>query len=669
MPIGILKRYMRCPASVAAGCVLAVAMISEQTVVSAQTMVSAQTGKHAFTADDWAALHSASAVAVSPNGATILWKASWGGEKGPSNEEWRLIATDGTNSRKLDLPEHFTPYGFTKDGASLYGCYDVNKLPQFAVFPLAGIKKSTAPSLLVALPKGIHSALLSPDGSRYAILAGPTPPDDLSDVHTVVEPELTSLYVVGADGTGGRWWCPDLKNIADNPGAGNAVGAGAMAWAPGGAALAVVSATPKIGYHYVRSFLDVCTVEGSRRVAEIANAVAGIAWDNGGRDLAFLSTTTSVLATDHVWTVPASGGTPVDRTPKLDGSAMALAGDPRGKVWALVDRGVQNEIDSFQDGALTTAFHWPEGYIASPPVFSDLAGAPAQLAIDVGDPTHSTNIAVPSGGALRKITAEGDEQIAKVDLGPVRVVHWTSKEGIALEGIATFPAAYAEGRRYPFLVLPHGGPEGNDLLGLDAFSRVVAGLGYVVLQPQYRGSTGYGSDFLEAIYQHFGDRAYRDVDSATDFAIAQGWADPNKLAIFGWSAGGFMTSWTVTQTRRYRAAIEGAGITDWASFLWTSDVQQIDYDGRWPEKDASAIGQFSAAVHASQVTTPILILHGAADERVPIFQGREFFEALAANGKTTRMVTYPGSPHFPKLWEQRRDVFREVAAWLARYNP
>jgi dipeptidyl aminopeptidase/acylaminoacyl peptidase len=660
---------MRCPASVAAGCVLAVAMISEQTVVSAQTMVSAQTGKHAFTADDWAALHSASAVAVSPNGATILWKASWGGEKGPSNEEWRLIATDGTNSRKLDLPEHFTPYGFTKDGASLYGCYDVNKLPQFAVFPLAGIKKSTAPSLLVALPKGIHSALLSPDGSRYAILAGPTPPDDLSDVHTVVEPELTSLYVVGADGTGGRWWCPDLKNIADNPGAGNAVGAGAMAWAPGGAALAVVSATPKIGYHYVRSFLDVCTVEGSRRVAEIANAVAGIAWDNGGRDLAFLSTTTSVLATDHVWTVPASGGTPVDRTPKLDGSAMALAGDPRGKVWALVDRGVQNEIDSFQDGALTTAFHWPEGYIASPPVFSDLAGAPAQLAIDVGDPTHSTNIAVPSGGALRKITAEGDEQIAKVDLGPVRVVHWTSKEGIALEGIATFPAAYAEGRRYPFLVLPHGGPEGNDLLGLDAFSRVVAGLGYVVLQPQYRGSTGYGSDFLEAIYQHFGDRAYRDVDSATDFAIAQGWADPNKLAIFGWSAGGFMTSWTVTQTRRYRAAIEGAGITDWASFLWTSDVQQIDYDGRWPEKDASAIGQFSAAVHASQVTTPILILHGAADERVPIFQGREFFEALAANGKTTRMVTYPGSPHFPKLWEQRRDVFREVAAWLARYNP
>jgi dipeptidyl aminopeptidase/acylaminoacyl peptidase len=269
---------------------------------------------------------------------------------------------------------------------------------------------------------------------------------------------------------------------------------------------------------------------------------------------------------------------------------------------------------------------------------------------------------------LKRITSEGDDVIARLDLGPARVVKWTSKEGIALEGIATFPAGYQEGRRYPFLVLPHGGPEGNDQLVLDRFARSIAGLGYVVLQPQYRGSTGYGGDFLQAIYQHFGDRAYRDVDSATDFAVAQGWADPNRLAIFGWSAGGFMTSWTVTQTSRYKAAIEGAGITDWASFMWTSDVQQWDYDARWPEKDPQAFAQFSAVTQAEKVTTPLLVLHGEADLRVPTYQGREFYEALAAHGKTTRMVTYPGSGHFPSAWEQRRDVFREIADWLARYN-
>src|ERR1700685_4669158 len=134
---------------VAGGCALAVSIALGQTS-------SAQTGKHPFTAGEWAALHSASAVAVAPDGVTILWKATWGSEKGPNIDEWRLIATDGTNPRKLDLPEHFMPYGFTKDGASLYGSYEVNKLSQFAVFSVTAIKKASTPSLLVALPAGIR---------------------------------------------------------------------------------------------------------------------------------------------------------------------------------------------------------------------------------------------------------------------------------------------------------------------------------------------------------------------------------------------------------------------------------------------------------------------------------------------------------------------------------
>jgi dipeptidyl aminopeptidase/acylaminoacyl peptidase len=325
--------------------------------------------------------------------------------------------------------------------------------------------------------------------------------------------------------------------------------------------------------------------------------------------------------------------------------------------------------DAFQNNSLTPTYQWPEGTIDNGPVSPQIASAPEVQAFTVADPLHASNVAVAHGNTLQRITNEGEDQLAKIALGEERAVHWTSKEGIALEGIVTFPADYQAGRKYPFMVLPHGGPEANDTLSLDSFARIFAGMGYIVLQPQYRGSTGYGTDFLNAIYQHFGDRAYRDADSATDYAIAQGWADPNRLTIFGWSAGGFMTSWTVTQTNRYKAAIEGAGITDWLSFMWTSDLQQIDYDARWPDKDPEAFLTFSAVMHSENVTTPLLILHGAADERVPTFQGREFFEVLAARGKTTRMVTYPGSPHFPTLWEQRQDVFREIAAWLARYNP
>ena len=399
----------------------------------------------------------------------------------------------------------------------------------------------------------------------------------------------------------------------------------------------------------------------------IPNVVQGIAWDH--KDLAFLSTNSAVLTPEHVYTVPVAGGAAQDRTPTLDGTAMELGGDNRGRILVLVDHGVHTEVDAFRDGSLATLWQWPDGVIEGLPIGSPYSGDEGHQAFTVADPTHTRNVAVPDGGHLRKITHEGDAALAAIDLGPVRDVHWTSKEGIPLEGIATFPAGYVEGQKYPFLVLPHGGPEANDELAFDFLSRIIAGLGYVVLQPEYRGSTGYGSAFLAAIYQHFGDRAYQDVDSATDFAIAQGWADPNRLAIFGWSAGGFMTSWTVTQTQRYKAAIEGAGITDWSPFLWTSDIQQIDYDARWTDEDPEAFRKFSAVYFAKNVTTPLLILHGEADHRVPTFQGIEYFQILAARGKTVRLVTYPGSPHFPFLWEQRLDVMHEIAAWLAKYNP
>ena len=631
--------------------------------LSVTLFAAAQNTRHPFTADDAATLRHASAVAVSPDGKTILYRVSHGAPKGPDTDEWQLIAVSGGDARHLTLPEHFRPSGFTAGGKSLYGRLQVNKEQQLATLPLAEPNTPAAaaatPTPLTALPRGIGSIVMSPDGRRYALLADPRLPDPLDDVHTVIENDPTSVYVINADGSGGAWWCPTLKNVADS----------GVAWSPDGNSLAVLSQTPKIGFHYIHTDIDVCSASATRHVATVDNAGANIGWINGSSDLAFLSTTTQVLTPDHVWTVPAAGGTPQDRTPKLDGSALHLSVDPHGNAWISVARGVQIEVDLFQNGALQPTYKWPDGTIAGAVVTPQLASSPDVRVLTVADPQHASNVAVADGATLRKITTEGDDQLAKISLGQKKAVHWKSKEGIALEGIVTFPPDYAAGKKYPFIVQPHGGPEANDTLDLDMFTQILAGMGYVVLEPEYRGSTGYGSEFLNAIYQHFGDRAYRDVDSATDFAIAQGWADPNRLAMFGWSAGGFMTSWSVTQTNRYKAAIEGAGITDWLSFIWTSDVQQFDYDARWPDKDPNAFLIFSAVMHSENVTTPLLILHGANDQRVPTYEGRELFEVLAARGKTTRMVTYPGSPHFPTVWEQRLDVFREIAAWLARYNP
>jgi dipeptidyl aminopeptidase/acylaminoacyl peptidase len=625
------------------------------TCFAAATVIapSAAADKHPFGLDDYSALRWANAVAVSPDGKSILFVVAFDGEKGPTKREWHLIDTSGENNRKVELPESFQPSGFTKEGDALYGTYEVEKKTQLGIIPLGAGK----PTKIIALPNGIRGVAISPDGNRFVLTADPRPADELNETRHVIENDLTSMYVAGVNGAEGAWWCPELKDVTD------------VAWSSDGTRLAVVTQLQKIGHHDVRSSVWICSASGARKVTDIPNSVSGIAWANGGKDLAFASTTTDVLTPDHLWTVPASGGTAVDQTPKLEGTIPSVTNDPHGTVWVEMHKGTNVDVYSYRAGKLEPAYHWPGGIMFAMPAFSPFVSASEVLAFTVGDPSHATNVAVLRGTELQKITREGDDTFAMAALGEVRVVNWTAKDGTKLEGILTLPANYKAGKRFPFLVLPHGGPEANDALDFDLFSRMVAGYGYVVLQPQYRGSTGYGTDFLQAIYQHFGDRAYSDVDSATDFAVAQGWADPNRLAIFGWSAGGFMTSWTVTQTHRYKAAIEGAGITDWLSFIPTSDISQVDYDMRLQEKDPAPFLQFSAVMHADQVTTPLLILHGESDVRVPTFQGREFLVLLAERGKTVRMVTYPGSPHFPRLAEQRRNIFVEVKAWLDKYNP
>jgi dipeptidyl aminopeptidase/acylaminoacyl peptidase len=608
--------------------------------------------KHPFGLDDYSALHYARAVAVSPDGKTILYEVSYDGDKGPTKHEWHLISFLGENDRKLELPDSFQPSDFTKAADALWGSYEVDKKSQIGVVPIGGAK----PTQIIALPNGIRRSWISPDGSKFVFIADPRPRDPLAEVRHVAENDVSSIYVANSTGAEGAWWCPELKDVSD------------LAWSSDSSQVAAVTQLQKIGHHEVRAAIWVCSSTGARNVAHIPNSVSGIAWANGGKELAFASTTTDVLTPDHLWIVPASGGTPEDKTPNLAGSIVGVYNDPRGSVWMEYHKGVSIETYAYRYGQVSPAYRWPGGVISTP-VASPYLSATQALAFNVADRSHTFNVAVAHGNDVQKITHLGDDTLASVSLGEVRVVNWTAKEGTKLEGILTLPANYEAGKHFPFLVLPHGGPEANDALIFDSFSRLIAGSGYVVLQPEYRGSTGYGTDFLQAIYQHFGDYAYSDVDSATDFAIAQGWADPNRLAIFGWSAGGFMTSWTVTQTNRYKAAIEGAGITDWLSFIPTSDISQVDYDLRLQEKDPAAFLKFSAVMYADRVTTPLLILHGEADLRVPTFQGREFFVLLAERGKTVRMVTYPGSPHFPRLAEQRRDIFTEIKAWLEKYNP
>ena len=276
----------------------------------------------------------------------------------------------------------------------------------------------------------------------------------------------------------------------------------------------------------------------------------------------------------------------------------------------IVARGVQSEIDRFESGALTTAFRWPSGSVVGLPVSSDIAGTSDQIAVPVGDPEHGTSVAVPSANGLSRMTTEADVTTARIDFGTVRVVKWTSKEGIALEGIATFPAGYQSGRRYPFLVCRTVDPK-RTTSWFSMPSRA--------LSP---GSAMWCCSRNTAVPRGTAPTSCRRYTSTSAIVhSATSTAQPTLPSHRGGRIRNgcdlrlecrrFHDVWTVTQTNRYRAAIEGAGITDWASFMWTSDVQQWDYDARWPEKDLQAFVQFGRGARRTGRDAAL----GAARER------------------------------------------------------
>jgi dipeptidyl aminopeptidase/acylaminoacyl peptidase len=207
--------------------------------------------------------------------------------------------------------------------------------------------------------------------------------------------------------------------------------------------------------------------------------------------------------------------------------------------------------------------------------------------------------------------------------------------------------------------------------GGQADALTLAERGYAILRANPRGSGGYGKAFRFANQGDWGGGDYRDLIAGVDHLIAQGLADPDRLGVAGWSYGGFMTSWIITQTRRFKAACIGAPVTDPVSFNGTSDIPGFipDYFGGESWDDSSAYERQSPIHHVRGVTTPALIQHGADDVRVPLGQGREFFSALRRQGVPAELVIYPRQGHGIGEPRLMLDVTRRAIAWFERWIP
>jgi dipeptidyl aminopeptidase/acylaminoacyl peptidase len=263
------------------------------------------------------------------------------------------------------------------------------------------------------------------------------------------------------------------------------------------------------------------------------------------------------------------------------------------------------------------------------------------------------------------------------ELPRAELIRWQAPDGLTIEGILTYPLEYQAGKRYPLIVSIHGGPAGvfaRTFLGAPGGQADVLSLaerGYAILRPNPRGSGGYGRTFRFANTGDWGGGDYQDIMAGVDHVIGLGLADPDRLGVAGWSYGGFMTSWIITQTHRFKAACIGAPVTDPISFNGTSDIPGFiaDYFGAEFWDDPEPYARQSPMAHVKGVTTPSLIQHGADDVRVPLGQGRELFNALRRQGVPTEMVIYPRQGHGIGEPRLMLDVTRRATAWFERWVP
>lgn len=271
---------------------------------------------------------------------------------------------------------------------------------------------------------------------------------------------------------------------------------------------------------------------------------------------------------------------------------------------------------------------------------------------------------------LQQFSAVNRDLMANIEFGAVEKHQYTTEDGSVLDTFVVFPPNYKKGKRYPAILHTHGGPWAQWDWGFNFESQLFAAQGYVVVMPNFRGSWGYGQAFADALVGKWGDVDYRDSMDAMDFAIDKGWVDGNRMAVYGWSWGGFLTNHVITKTDRFKAAISGASETlvvanyghdEWQR-LWAEDPGLP-----WLEENRALWDKVSPFYSLDKVTTPTLIVGGEDDWNMPILNSEQLYLVLKRRGIPTQLVVYPGQGHSLSVPSYEKDLYERYLSWLGKY--
>ncbi len=287
------------------------------------------------------------------------------------------------------------------------------------------------------------------------------------------------------------------------------------------------------------------------------------------------------------------------------------------------------------------------------------------------DATHPLDVYYTS---LKKFDpvklSDMNPQLVEFELATTEAIRWKGADDWPIEGLLIKPVGYKPGKAYPTISMVHGGPAYAWDFAFKPSWQYLAAQGYAILAPNPRGGTGYGQKFVEVNFEELASKVFQDIMEGMDYVIKEGISDPDKLALYGYSFGGYMTAWIVTHTNRYKAAMLGAGLTNLTSFYAQCDLQTVwdkAHIGATPWDDPQLYQQISPITYVKQVKTPTLIMYGANDIRVPPAQGQEFYIALKKIGIPVQFVTYPREGHGMRELQHRRDFLERTLRWYNKY--
>jgi dipeptidyl aminopeptidase/acylaminoacyl peptidase len=623
-------------------------------VAALLAMPSSAEPRRPFRLEDVVAFKTIRDVRVSPDGSRVAFVVRSGeADQARFSTRLWLAPTDGSSPPQAVGPADVPQSGprWSPDGARIAFLAGRGEQAQVWILPAAG---GTAQALSHDAP-GVSGFEWSPDGRRLILIAaGPEKPAD--------------PYLLGRQWRDHGLWLMDASGGSVTELTDRTEHVRSATWSPDGRRIAFIATPTPEADSSEEARARVIEVE-TRAVADVPDGAlaSSPSWSPDGRRLAF------VRAFDgrgwsredlFVWTVGEKAAR--DLSSAVDRDIEAVHWAPSGDaIFVRYSRGARSEVARIALDGPGPAATW------SPPFpLAALERAGTGWVLVRGDRPAELARGGPAGEqavTLTHLNPEADE----VDLPAIEVVQWSGDAG-PVEGVLVRPARLDPSRRYPLIVNPHGGPRGHTLAEFDGTSAYFASLGYLVLRPNFRGSTGYGDVFAKKNRADWGTGPFADVMGGVDALVQRGIADPGRLFIYGWSYGGILTNWAVTHTDRFRAAVSGAGVADFRMQYTISDSRRwrFDYFGGSPFAGHQPLYERESPVsYAAQAHTPTLFLHGEKDERVPLPQGLMMHRALRDAGVETELVVYPREGHGFEEPRHVVDRARRVAEWFGQHDP